>query len=232
MSFTGFPTLINLNDTDPPPKPDTFNVEQQAGSASFDTASGQWIRPESGCYRVPHVGGVLVVTDDYDLGGPDTGWTFIVNSASAVTVKLPAAVPMLNPQEGLWRIRIKNVGAGTLTIDPNGLNFDGSASTFTVPQGTGFEVSTDGTDYYSWGNFGLSSPMADTFTGDGSTTAFTLSKAPAQGFAFVFWNAGGGIVLPTDYSISGTTLTTSFEDAGGNSIPAGNGDKIYVVYFT
>jgi hypothetical protein len=78
----------------------------------------------------------------------------------------------------------------------------------------------------------LSSLSQDVFTGDGSTVAFTLSTAPSGGLAMVFWNAGGGIMLPSDYSISGTTLTTSFKDAGGNAIAAQSGDKIYVVYFT
>ena len=78
----------------------------------------------------------------------------------------------------------------------------------------------------------LSAIVQDVFTGNASATSFTLTAAPVGGLAMVFWNAGGGAVLPSDYSISGTTLTTNFKDAGGNSIAAGVGDKIYVVYFT
>lgn len=76
----------------------------------------------------------------------------------------------------------------------------------------------------------LSAVKQDVFSGDGSTTVFTLSASPVGGLVMVFW--AGAIVLPTDYSISGNSLTTNFKDAGGNSTPAPSGDKIYVVYFS
>jgi hypothetical protein len=235
--MSGSPTNVNLNDTVPAPKPDSANVEWQAGNAYPDPNSpGQYIRDTSACYRFPPVGGVFVIDDTivspYQLSINDSGQTLVVNTTGAITLQLPSAIPSFKYlAQGVWNVKIKVIGSGTVTIDPNGLNCDGSSSTFTVPKGTGFELSTDGTGYYTWGNFGLSQLVYDVFTGDGSTTAFTLTKSPAGGKAIVFWNAGGGAVLPTDYSISGTTLTTSFKDAGGNSTPAQSGEKIYVVYF-
>ncbi len=185
-----FPTNINLSDALPPAKPDSLNVEWQGDAPVPDPNSpGTYVRNASACYRYPKVGGIQVITDDYQFSGQDSGFTFIVNSSSPVTLTMPIAPPSFtSPAEGVWFIKIKNIGTGVVTLDPNGMNVDGSTSTFTIPKGTGFGVSTDNTDYYTFDNFGLSTPLTDTFTGNGSTTAFTLTKAPAQGFAFVFWN--------------------------------------------
>jgi len=60
----------------------------------------------------------------------------------------------------------------------------------------------------------------DAFTGNGSTTAFTLSTSGATtNSAFIFYN---GIALkPTsDYSISGTTLTLTFAPVASSEIMA------------
>ena len=70
------------------------------------------------------------------------------------------------------------------------------------------------------------SPTIDTFTGDGSTTAYTLSFAPPnENYLSVFWN--GVYQHHSEYSVSGTTLT--FTAAAPNSaaievhIPTVNG---------
>jgi len=58
----------------------------------------------------------------------------------------------------------------------------------------------------------------DAFTGDGSTTAFTLSNSGVPtNSAFVFYN---GICMKptTDYSISGTTITFTFAPVGSSDI--------------
>ena len=50
--------------------------------------------------------------------------------------------------------------------------------------------------------------VLDNFTGDGSTTTFTLSQTVPVNSAFVFYN--GVCMKPTDYGISGVTLTFTF----------------------
>ena len=59
--------------------------------------------------------------------------------------------------------------------------------------------------------------ILDTFTGNGSSTAFTLSNAVAVNDAFVFYN---GICMQptTDYGISGTTLTFTFTPLNSSNI--------------
>ena len=59
--------------------------------------------------------------------------------------------------------------------------------------------------------------VLDTFTGNGSSTAFTLSNAVAVNNAFVFYN---GICMQptTDYGISGVTLTFTFTPLNSSNI--------------
>jgi hypothetical protein len=145
-----FPTNLNFSDTTPPAKPDAYLAEFQADAAVPDPNSpGHYVRNGSMSYRTPHVGGAFVLTDNYDLGGPDAGWTFVCNSASPFTVTHPAAIPVLPNPEGLWNFRIINLGAGTVTLDLNGLNLDGSGTNPTYATGEGAEISTDGTDLYT-----------------------------------------------------------------------------------
>ena len=59
--------------------------------------------------------------------------------------------------------------------------------------------------------------VLDTFTGNGSSTAFTLSNAVAVNNAFVFYN--GVCMQPTtDYGISGVTLTFTFTPLNSSNI--------------
>jgi len=118
MSLTGTPTNINLNDTNPPEKPDAFNVEWQAGAQYTDPNTGLPVRDASACYRVPQVGGVFVITDDYDLGDVDSGWTFICDSPTPFKITFPPAPPVLkSPANGLWNVKILNIGLGEVTLD-------------------------------------------------------------------------------------------------------------------
>ena len=59
--------------------------------------------------------------------------------------------------------------------------------------------------------------VLDNFTGDGSTTAFTLSQTVPVNSAFVFYN--GVCMKPTtDYGISGVTLTFTFTPLNNSNI--------------
>ena len=59
--------------------------------------------------------------------------------------------------------------------------------------------------------------ILDTFTGNGSSTAFTLSNAVSVNNAFVFYN--GVCMQPTtDYGISGVTLTFTFTPVNSSNI--------------
>src|ERR1051325_3057432 len=107
----GSPTNVNLNDLIPPPKPDAYNVEFQAGVPYPDpNEPGKFVRDTSSCYRFPQVGGAIVLTADYQLGASDCGRIFIANSSSAITLTLPPLAPVLFLPQGIWRIKLKNFG--------------------------------------------------------------------------------------------------------------------------
>jgi hypothetical protein len=57
-------------------------------------------------------------------------------------------------------------------------------------------------------------PSSDSFSGDGSTVAFTLAASVVA--AMVFWN--GQLLPAADYTLVGTSLTLGFAPASGESI--------------
>ena len=85
----------------------------------------------------------------------DAGKIVSMNSSSATTLKLPAASPGAN-----FNVYVENIGTGICTLNPNGLNLDGSASTVTLPQNQGMYISSDGTNYFS--ERGLAAPPIPT----------------------------------------------------------------------
>jgi hypothetical protein len=184
MAMSTTPTNVNFDDLQPPAKPDSFNIEWQADTPVPDPNSpGDYVRNVSACYQTPPVGGDIVLTADYDLGGPDTGLTFICNSATPITIKLPPAIPQLPNPQGVWRVKIKNVGAGLVTVDPNGLNLDNSAAVVTLSQNSGFEISTDNAGYWTFGNFSTSIPTIVSVPATANPGAFQiahgLGRAPS-----------------------------------------------------
>ena len=63
------------------------------------------------------------------------------------------------------------------------------------------------------------SMFLDNFTGNGSTTAFTLSNSASVNDVFVFYN-GVAMKPTTDYGISGATLTFTFTPVNNSQIMA------------
>ena len=73
-------------------------------------------------------------------------------------------------------------------------------------------------NFITMGNNGESVLDVDTFTGDGSTVAFTLSNSGVPtNSAFVFYN-GICIKPTTDYAISGSTITLTFAPVASSEI--------------
>jgi hypothetical protein len=93
---------------------------------------------------VASVGGASAKTANYTAVAGDNGTLLSFNSASAVTLTLPVAPPM-----AVWKIAVQNIGAGMLTINRNGLDIDGAAANVTLSQGSGLEIFTDGTNYFT-----------------------------------------------------------------------------------
>jgi hypothetical protein len=126
--------LINLNDTTPAAPSGYQNAKWQADSSS----------PRNVSAYIPGAGGVAVKTADYTATAADCGKLIVFNSSSAHSLTLPAATPFAQ-----WNISVQNIGSGTVTVSPNGLNLDGAVSSLTLTQAQGLAISTDAANYFS-----------------------------------------------------------------------------------
>lgn len=93
---------------------------------------------------VVSLGGVNSQTANYTAVGADNGKLVSLNSASALTLTLPATPPSPN-----WMIFVQCVGAGGVTISRNSLTIDGAAANVSLTQAQGLIVFTDGTNYFT-----------------------------------------------------------------------------------
>lgn len=137
-------------------------------------------------------GGVVEETSSYGAQNTDVGQLVSFNSGSPVTYTLQNSGVSVN-----WYVWVENVGTGTLTISPNGLNLDGILSSLTVSQNQGVGIFWDGSNYW-------------TFRGLGSGGSVTITGTPSTGNLTKF--SGSNSItngdLSGDVTTSGTLATT------------------------
>lgn len=139
--------------------------------------------------NVPYTGGVSVKTTSYTAADTDCGNLIVFNSSSAVTLTLPAAIPFAQ-----WCIFVANIGTGSLSISPNGLQIDGSLSTLTgFGQFSGAYIATDGTNYFSERNNGGSGGVGGVNV---QTISYTLLAADAGKIVVYNGSGAGTFTLP------------------------------------
>ena len=166
------------------------------------------------------IGGVSVKTSSYLAVSGDNGTEIVFNSGSALTFTLPAS-----PPSATWTVFFQNIGAGTLTVSPNSLNIDGSASSLSVLTGQGAVIFTDGTNYFT--ERGITSATAgvsslNTLTGALTIAAGTnITVTPSGGNTLTIAASGGGgsaltyFSYPTGASASPTTVNWNNSAVGG-----------------
>jgi len=104
----------------------------------------------------------------------------------------------------------------------NGANLGSNVSNVYIGGGSANQVlKTDGSGNLSWATVQASqtsgSTTVDVFTGDGTTTAFTLTVAPTNINQTVV-NYNGAFQLRSAYTVSGTTITFSSAPESGSTI--------------
>ncbi len=124
---------------------------------------------------------------------------------TAVTITLPSV-----PPSTLWQIEIQNASSFAVTIARNGLLIDTAAANLTLAAGTGIEIRTDGTNYFTERGIGSVSPLTwvkeiPSGTLNGSNLSFSLSNAPAAGSLTLFLNIDQR--EGTDFTITGPTIS-------------------------
>lgn len=137
-----------------------YSGGQLLGSAAnkdSGTATGEV--PVLGANGLPAVGGgdltgtqlkslkEAIKTATYTVVAGDAGKMLIANSGSAVTFDLTASVTM----GAGWTAMVKNVGAGTLTIDPNGSETIDGAATMPLEQDQWTIIWADSSNWRSFG---------------------------------------------------------------------------------
>src|ERR1019366_1532103 len=147
------------------------------------TGLGDSSVPRNISAHVVSVGGVLFKSAGYLTTAADCGVLIVFDSATAVTLTLPAVAPFAaSPVEpSQWSIEVQNIGTGILTVSRNGLTIDGAASNLTVYPGHGVSIRSDGSTYFT--SRGMASDADVTFTditsGNVSTTRHGFApKAP------------------------------------------------------
>lgn len=113
-----------------------------------------------------------VKTDDYTVVAADGGWTIIFNKATAVTASLTAVATLAAAVESntQFQVRLFNIGAGVLTIDPNASETINGATTLDLRQYESATIWTDGSVWWADIGGGLLSSnyfvAADLFAND------------------------------------------------------------------
>jgi len=140
-------------------------------------------------------------------------------SSGSITINLP---PIASGGDG-WRISIKKTtGDGnTITMSPDGSDtVDGSANAAISTANSGATyVADSGKTPDDWTSVGFGAAagnmVAETFSGTGAQTAFTLSVDPGSLNNVSVFISGVRQVPTTDYSVSGTMLTFVTAPASG-----------------
>lgn len=114
------------------------------------------------------------------------------------------------------------VSTGTVNLASSGNISLGNVGNVHISGGTnGYVLSTNGSGNLSWvaqsGGSGGSTITVDDFTGDGSTTQFTLSVTPSS-IDNTTVNYNGVIQLRTGYTLSGANVVFSTPPVSGSSI--------------
>ena len=139
-------------------------------------------------------------TDNFTGDGSDTTFTLSEVPANSTTIMVFV--------DGILQKSSTNYSVNTTT----------GVLTFTSAPDNGAEIEVKHLGLRTTARRAVSM-FLDNFTGNGSTTAFTLSNSASVNDVFVFYN--GVCMKPTtDYGISGATLTFTFTPVNNSNIMA------------
>lgn len=129
---------INPNGLNIDTLPGNLTLTQNQGMAIFTDGTNYFTFRGSSA-----IGGVSVKTTNYAPVTSDSG-TLLSFNGSNLTATLPSP-----PPNSKWTIFVQNLNSTNLTINPNGLNIDGSGLNLTLGQNQGLMIFTDGTNYFT-----------------------------------------------------------------------------------
>lgn len=197
----------------------TFNLSGQTASTTLTIATAQ---STSQTLNFPNITGSDTVAT---LGLAQTFSGAKTFSSAPTFSTLTTAGVLLNSAAGLV-----SSSAGPLAVANGGTGSSAAltqwgviyASTTTAEASTaagtsGQFLKSNGTSAPTWASVTVNYAQ-DTFSGNGSTTAFTLSFTPASATSTIVYVDGVAQIVTTNYSVSGTTLTMVTAPATGQSV--------------
>jgi len=168
----------------------------------------------------------VVKTTSYTLQANDTGKVIIANCASACTMTLPAT-----PQSPNWMVWIQPIGAGQVTVAPNGATMNGSSSNVALDTVINriYQIGTDNSVYYlSLFPVDASKVCAPgTFASqtDGATVTWDIGSKMCANASLTFTTHGGSRTLNLTGLVSGGSYVLKIiqDGTGGEGLTLGTG---------
>lgn len=165
-----------------------------------------------------------VKTANYTAIVTDEGSLLTFNTASAVTLTLPAT-----PPDSGWWISVMNINTGTLTIARNGLTIDGAVANLTLGQNQGMVIFTDGFNYFTiHGVNSLSMPGIFVVSNPNGSGLITVTLANENANTVWAGPTSGGAAAPSfrllvnaDLPATTPTVPVEFVVSGNVASPAG-----------
>lgn len=182
-----------------------YDVEMFRGSmyvANKETTQDAFADPTSWWLLAQGTGSVDALSGAFAPGLVDYGRLISNSTSSTFTVTLPNP-----PPSNSWWISAANSGTGTVVLDPNGLDIDGSASTITLAGNQGMFIFTDGKNYFSVRGFasGGGAPTTDLYV-LGTADLSNLPNAVANPYAFFGPDAAPSSPGSLDDEFNGSAL--------------------------
>lgn len=168
----------------------------------------------------------IAQSDNGKLYCVDTsGGNVVVNLPTIASTTMPFNVSFKKETTDANSITINRAGSDTI---------DGATSKSVAIAGSGSTLIADvdpAPDMWTAADFGAAAGnmVLDKFSGNGSTTAFTLTAAPASANNVRVTISGIGQTSGTDYTVSGTTITfTTAPPSGTNNIVCVSGTTLSI----
>jgi hypothetical protein len=147
-------------------------------------------------------GGVVATAISYTVTNSNQG-KLIKATVSGITITTPSATDVASP----FRFYVLNLSSGDITLDGSGSQTVDGAASITIPSGSGAQVETDGTNWFTDGQ------------------SFAKTQVTPQGYLT--------LVTATPIIVSDQTAKTSvfYTPRTGNLLPIPDGTKFNVKEF-
>ena len=159
-------------------------------------------------------GGLIVRTGDFYVRNPSDADMIYATSGGAVKLYHNNSEKLETTAYG---VSASGTGALKIPVGTTGQRPTAATGQLRFNSTDGRLEVYNGSDWSAVGSTGTGNHSLDTFTGDGSTTAFTLSLSPANEDALTVF-IDGAYQEKGDYSLSGNTLTLDTAPLSGEKI--------------